>query len=253
MVNGFAASVAHLADDPSFAGRDLSLDPARQPLADHAGRRPAGRSRAAPHHARHDRGRQRVPGQRRRGATSPSTGAGSFGRPAPGLRGPGRRPRRPAAECGPRRGRRAVVPRPVPDGGLLRPRAPRDVRRRRLVPHRRPVPRRRRRLLLLHRPPRRHDQDRRAPTSRPARSRPPIARRHRARRRTSSASTTPTAARWWPPRVRAPGAGAPVDVDELRADARAAAVGLQGAEAYPRPRPTTRCRCCRAASSTPGR
>ena len=42
------------------------LDSARQPLPDHAGRRPTGEPRPAPRDARHDGDRQRVPGERRR-------------------------------------------------------------------------------------------------------------------------------------------------------------------------------------------
>ena len=37
MVNGFAATVAHLPDDPTFAARDLSSIRRGQPLPDHAG------------------------------------------------------------------------------------------------------------------------------------------------------------------------------------------------------------------------
>ncbi len=46
MVNGFAASVAKLADDPSFAGRDLSSIRRGNLWPDPAGRAPAGRSAA---------------------------------------------------------------------------------------------------------------------------------------------------------------------------------------------------------------
>ena len=52
----------------------------------------AGRPRAAPQHARHDRGRQRVPGQRRRGR--PARAPARLVRPAGArVRGEGRRPR----------------------------------------------------------------------------------------------------------------------------------------------------------------
>ncbi len=232
-------SVAHLPDDPSFAGRGPVVDPARQPLADHAGRRPAGRPRAAPHDARHDRGRQRVPGQRRRGR--PARAPPGLVRPAGArLRGRGRRPRHRRRRAAPARSGELLVPRPVPDGGLLRARAPRDLRRRRLVPHRRPRVGRRRRLLLLPRPPRRHDQDR---------GRQRVAARGRGRDRstspgsspTSSASTTTTAASSWPPRCACPTAA--------RSTSTSCARGLAARlSAYKVPRtilrasPTTRCR-----------
>ena len=53
--------------------------------------------------------------------------------------------------------------------------------------------------------------------------------------------------------VRVPRGPEPPDVDELRAALAHAALGVQGAAAVPRCSPTTRCRCCRAASSTPAR
>ena len=67
------------------------------------------RPRAAPRHARHDRGRQRLPGQRRRGR--PARAPPRLVRPAgPRVRGPGRRPDD-GDDVRARRGRRAVVPR----------------------------------------------------------------------------------------------------------------------------------------------
>ena len=106
---------------------------------------------------------------------------GSFGRPVPGFEAKIVDPDTGAA-CETGAGRGAVAPQPVPHGGLLRPRArTRSFTARRLVPHRRPVPRRRRRLLLLHRPARRHDQDR-GRERLAARGRSRDRGRHRARR-----------------------------------------------------------------------
>ena len=131
--------------------RDLSSIRRGQPVADHAGRRAPGRPRAAPQHARHDRDRQRVPRERGRVATSPSTAEDRSAGRCPGFEARIVDPDT-GTDCETGRGRRAVVARSVPHGGVLRARAPRDVHARRLVPHRRPVPLRRRGLLLLHRP-----------------------------------------------------------------------------------------------------
>ena len=141
MVNGFAASVAHLAKDPSFPGRDLGSIRRGNlwPIM------PAD-VRAGDPELRHN-----MLGMTEAGSVclasddetdQPEHRRGSFGRPVPGLRGEDRRSRHRRRVRG-GRGRRAVAARPVPHGGLLRPRAPRDVHRRRLVPHRRPLPRRR--------------------------------------------------------------------------------------------------------------
>mgnify|MGYP003694610999 CR=1 FL=1 len=121
---------------------------------------------------RHDRDRQRLP---RRGddevRSARSTG---------GARSAGRRPasRRSVvdpdtgATCGPARRASSDLRGPFLDGGLLRARAARGLRRRRLVSA--PATSSSvdaRRLLLLRGPPRRHDQDRAARTCRRARSR----------------------------------------------------------------------------------
>ena len=66
------------------------VDPAGQPLADHARRRASGGPRAAPQHARHDRGRQRLPGQRGRGRSARAP-AGIVRATGAGVRGEGRR------------------------------------------------------------------------------------------------------------------------------------------------------------------
>ena len=77
--------------DPSFAGRDLSSIRRGNlyPIMPDASAR---RSGAAPQHARDDRGRQRLPGERRRerSARAPARLVRS---PVPGLRGAGRRSR----------------------------------------------------------------------------------------------------------------------------------------------------------------
>ena len=142
MVNGFAASVAHLPEDPTFARRDLSsirrgnlypIMPADVRPADpelrHAmlGMTEAGSVCLASE----DESEQ--PEHRR----------GSFGRPGSRARGQGRRSRRHGRPCAPGEVGELLPPRPVPHGGLLRPGATRDLRPRRLVPHRRPVTRRR--------------------------------------------------------------------------------------------------------------
>ena len=136
------------------------------------------------------------------------------------LRGEGRRPRHRRGVRG-RRGRRAVAARPVPDGGLLRPRA----RTRRSRPTAGTAPATSfhvdaRRLLLLHRPARRHDQDggrervaargrsRRSPTS-PASS------------PTSSASTTRERGQLVAAAVRVPAGSDRSTSTQLRAAARA--------------------------------
>ena len=158
MVNGFAASVAHLPQDPTFSRRDLSsirrgnlypimpddVRPADPDLR-HAmlGMTEAGSVCLA------DEDESEQPEHRR----------GSFGRPVPGLE----------ARIAPRgrdggrrgRGRRALPARAVPHGRLRRAGALRDLRPRRLVPHRRPRDPRRRRVPLLPRPGNRHGQDRR--------------------------------------------------------------------------------------------
>ena len=66
MVNGFAASIAHLAKDPTFPDRDLSSIRRGNLWPIMPDQRPPARSRAAPQHARHDRSRQRLPRERRR-------------------------------------------------------------------------------------------------------------------------------------------------------------------------------------------
>ncbi len=66
MVNGFAAVGRPSAQGPDVRPTRPLVHPPRQPVPDHAGRRPAGRPRTAPRHAGHDRGRQRVPGRRGR-------------------------------------------------------------------------------------------------------------------------------------------------------------------------------------------
>ena len=135
---GSRQSVAHLPRRPDASrGRDLSSIRRGQPLPDHARRRAARRPRAAPRDARHDRDRQRVPGERRR--VRPARAPARLVRPAGR---PGSRPRSSTpstgADCGPGEAGELWFRGPVPDGGLLRPRAPRGLRRRRLVPHRRP-------------------------------------------------------------------------------------------------------------------
>ena len=93
LVNGFAQSVAHLPDDPTFAEPRPVVDPARQPVADHAA--PTW-PRPIPSCA------TRCSGMTEAGSVCllsddesdlPEHQRGSFGRPAPGLRGAGRRPR----------------------------------------------------------------------------------------------------------------------------------------------------------------
>ncbi len=76
------------------------VDPPREPLPDHAGGGPPGRPRPPPRDARHDRGGQRVPGQRGRGRPA---------RAPPGLVRPaGHRHRGPGAPGRRRRGRRSA-------------------------------------------------------------------------------------------------------------------------------------------------
>ena len=133
MVNGFAASVAHVVDDPSFPSRDLSsirrgnLYPImpeavrpRDPELHHAmlGMTEAGSVCLASE----DESEQ--PEHRR----------GSFGRPVPGFEAKVRRTTATGDECAAGRGGRAVLPGPLPDGGLRRSGAARDLRSRRLVP-----------------------------------------------------------------------------------------------------------------------
>ena len=137
MVNGFAA-----------VGRAPRRGPDRSPAATCRSIRRgnlwpimpadvrAARPRAAPQHARHDRGRQRLPRERRRDRPARAP-PGSFGRPVPGFEAKIVDPET-GTECAAGEVGRAVVPRSVPHGGLLRPRAARDVHARRLVPHRRP-------------------------------------------------------------------------------------------------------------------
>ena len=218
MVNGFAASVAHLAQGPDVPDpRPVARSGAATSGRSCPPRVRAARSRAAPQHARHDRGRQRLPRERRRDrpARAPPRVVRSAGA---GLRGEDRRPRH-RRRARRRRGRRAVAAEPVPHGGLLRPRAPRDVHARRLVPHRRPVPRRRRRLLLLHRPPRRHDQDG-GRERLAARGRSRDRRRRPAWSRTSSASTIRSAGSSSPRRSGCRAGQEPPDADALRAELR---------------------------------
>ena len=210
MVNGFAASVAHVAEDPTFASRDLSSIRRGNlyPIM------PAAVRPADPelHHA--------MLGMTEAGSVclasddeseQPEHRRGSFGRAVPGFEakvvGPD------GADCATGEARRARLPWPVPHGGLRRAGTPRDVRPRRLVPHRRPGHGRRGRLLLLPGPGERHDQDGRAPTCRRARSRPPSW-RSAASWPTSSASTTRRGASSSGALVRAPEGS--VDVDELR-------------------------------------
>ena len=85
MVNGFAQSVAHLPDDPTFAGRDLSSIRRGNlfPILP-AGVRP-GRPRAAPLDARHDRGRAACACSSDDEVRPARAPRGSFGRPAPGF------------------------------------------------------------------------------------------------------------------------------------------------------------------------
>ena len=143
MVNGFAAVGRPPGRRSDFAGRDLSsirrgnlwpIMPADVGPADPG---------AAPRDARHDRGRQRVPRRATTSPTSPSTGGArsAVRRPASrrGSSTPTPAPPRPSARPG-----ELWLRGPFLMEGLLRPRASRDVRRRRLVPHRRPGPRRRR-------------------------------------------------------------------------------------------------------------
>ena len=97
-----------------------------QPLPDHAGGGPAGRPRAAPRHARHDRGGERVPGQRRRVRAARDAARARSGAPCPDST-----PASSASTTGPSAGRgsgRAALPGPVPHGGLRGPGAPRDLR-----------------------------------------------------------------------------------------------------------------------------
>ena len=125
------------------------VDPPRQPAGRSCRRRPARRSRAAPQHARHDRGRQRLPRRATTRPTSPSTGAARSAGRCPGFEAAVVDPDT-ASTCAAGERRRAVVPRPVPDGGLLRARA--RTRRSTADGWYRTgdlVPRRRRRLLLL--------------------------------------------------------------------------------------------------------
>ena len=77
--NGRRWSTASRSRSRTYPGPELRVarsvvDPARQPVPDHAGRRAAARSRAAPRDARHDRGRKRVSRERGRGraARAPS-------------------------------------------------------------------------------------------------------------------------------------------------------------------------------------
>ena len=135
MVNGFAPAVAHLArgSDRSRA-RDLSLDPARQPLADHAGRRATRRSRTAAQHARHDRGGQRRARQRRRNRSARAP-ARVVRQARARLRGRGRRPRlrcRATGEVG-----ELWIRGPFLMQRYYKREPRRVLRRRRLVPHRR--------------------------------------------------------------------------------------------------------------------
>ena len=142
---------------------------------------------------------------------------GSFGKPVPELEArivdfdTG-------LDCRARRGRRAVVPGPDADGGLLRPRAPRRVHRRRLVPHRRRLRRRRRGLLLLPGPARRHDQDRRRERVAARGRRRCCARSPAASSRSSSGSPTPSAVRSSPRSWSTP--PRPLDDDALHAALR---------------------------------
>ena len=124
MVNGFAASRSPTcrttrASPAATCPRSGAATSARS-CRTTCGRR----SRAAPHHARHDRGRQRVPGERRR--VRPARAPARVVRP-PRARASRRRVVDPDTRRGLRSGRagRALAARPVPDGGLLRPRAPR--------------------------------------------------------------------------------------------------------------------------------
>ncbi len=68
---------------------------------------------------------------------------------------------------------------------------------RRMVPHRRPLPRRRRRLLLLPRPPWRHDQDRRRQRLAAGGGSGHAGADRRPASRSSSGSTIPSASRSW--------------------------------------------------------
>ena len=173
---------------------------------------------------------------------------GSFGKPVPELEA---RVVNPDTLDGlrARRAGGAVVPGAAAHGGVLRPRAPRGVHRRRLVPHRRRLHRRRRGLLLLPRSARRHDQDRgRQRVAARGRGGPP--RRHRRRSsRSCSGSTTPNATRS-SPRSSSPPADVALDVDGLPAVLRDQALGVQGAARDPAGSPPTRFRCSRAASPT---
>ena len=122
-------SVAHLPDDPSFAGRDLSsirrgnLWPIMPADVE------AGRPRAAPLDAGDDRGRQRLPGVR--GRVRPARAPAWLVRsPAPGLEARVVDPET-GSDVRTGAGRRAVAAGPVHDGGLLRARARRGVHPRR--------------------------------------------------------------------------------------------------------------------------
>ena len=147
MVNGFAASVAHVAEDPTFASRDLtSIRRGNLYPIMPAAVRPADPEL---HHA--------MLGMTEAGSVCLASDDESEQPEAParlvrprraGLRGEGRGPgrRRP---CAPGEVGVLCVPRPLPHGGLRRAGTARDVRRGRLVPHRRPRHDRRGRLLLL--------------------------------------------------------------------------------------------------------
>ena len=157
--NGFAASIARAGRGPDVRRPRLLVDPRGNlyPLMPDA-------VRPADPELRHN-----MLGMTEAGSVclmsddetdQPEHRRGSFGRPVPGLDARVVDPdtledvRRSArsASCG------SAGP-SLMEGYYGRERA-RGVHRRRLVPHRRPVPRRRRRLLLLPRPARRHDQDR---------------------------------------------------------------------------------------------
>ena len=159
MTNGFVAGIAAPRPSPEPAAARPVVDAPREPVPDHGAGCATRRPRAAPHHARDDRDRQRHHDQRGRDPTNPNTGVARSASRRRGSTPRSSTPIRVSASTSAPIGEFCVRG-AFRDAAVLQTQPRGVLRRRRMVSHRRSRPHRRGRLRLLHRQSRRDDQDR---------------------------------------------------------------------------------------------